>query len=113
MANRNNTRVNIAPQMANRNNTRVNIAPQIANTRVNIAPQNSRRAYVHHRKRGDVIYPGVSLKVLQKAAAALRKKKIQSILKNKTKRLKINYIKRLVKNIRPPKRKRRVYAYKE
>jgi hypothetical protein len=59
------------------------------------------------------MYPGVSLKVLQKAAAALRKKKIQSILKNKTKRLKINYIKRLVKNIRPPKRKRRVYAYKE
>jgi hypothetical protein len=116
-----------APRPRNVNMGPLNItgtSPQQKNTNINITgtyrprnvgtPQQKKRQYVHHQKRGDYIYPGVGLKILKRSIHMLKKKRIQKIVKNNRTGIRKNYFeKKLLKEIRPPKRKRRVQAYKE
>jgi len=71
--------------------------------------------YVHHHKKGDVIFPGIGLNILKRSVHSLRKKNIRRLLGNRrrTIRLKKFYEKRLIKQIRPARRIRRVFAFKE
>ena len=72
-----------------------------------------KRKYVHHRKRGDVSFPGLKLKTLQRSLHLLKKRRIQTILGNKSNKKKFYFEKKLLKQIRPKKREKRVYLYKE
>jgi hypothetical protein len=77
-----------------------------------------KRKYVHHHKRGDVIHPGVGLNILKRSVHMLKKKRIQRQLElagiTKTRKYRKSYYeKRLLKAIRPIKRYKKVYSYKE
>jgi hypothetical protein len=88
---------------------KLNVEPNLGPRKLIVGP----RKYVHHRKRGDVSFPGIKLKVLQRSLHLLKKRRIQTILGNKSNKPKSYYEKKLLKQIRPRKRERRVYLYKE
>jgi hypothetical protein len=72
------------------------------------------RKYIHHHKKGDVIFPGLGLNILKRSVHMLKKKRIKSILGNKRKvfRYKKFYEKRLIRDIRPKRRLKKVFAFK-
>jgi hypothetical protein len=84
------------------------------NTR-NFVPIVPVRKYIHHHKKGDVIFPGLGLNILKRSVHMLKKKRIKSILGNKRRgfRYKKFYEKRLIRDIRPERRLKKVFAFKE